>query len=109
MLSKKSKIEGPEKLANGDFWTTRPLQCFVVLIRRSVSGDLHHLAFSTTGKTCRGSAAASRADELTLKMRQPHVIGPSIAADRDEMTTLVIGAIDQEARTPDKRVSANVI
>ena len=41
--------------------------------------------------------AAGRAGELRLKIRQPNIIWPSIAADRDVMGALVIGAIDQES------------
>ena len=42
------------------------------------------------------SLAASRANEPGLEIGQADIIGPSIAADRDVMAALVVGAIDEK-------------
>src|ERR1700751_1485522 len=39
---KSRKSKDAENLANGEFWTTPPLRCSVVLIRRSVVVFLRH-------------------------------------------------------------------
>jgi hypothetical protein len=49
--------------------------------------------------------AASLAGKPQFEIGEPNVIRPSIAADRDVMAAPVIGA----TRTPDERISANVI
>jgi hypothetical protein len=43
------------------------------------------------------SLAAGLADEPRLEIGQPDVIRPSISADRDRMTALVIRAVDQDS------------
>jgi len=41
--------------------------------------------------------AAGGADKPWLKIRQPNVIRPSVAADRDVMAASIISTVDQEA------------
>ena len=43
------------------------------------------------------AVAAGLAGELRLKIGQPHVIGPSVCADRDRMTAAVVCAVNQQA------------
>jgi hypothetical protein len=50
--------------------------------------------------------AARRANEPRLKIRQPNIIPPSVATDRDVVAAPIIRAIDQEL---DERISAKVI
>jgi hypothetical protein len=44
----------------------------------------------------RATPAASLACESRLQIGQAHVIGPSIAADRDPVTAMAVGAVDQQ-------------
>ena len=53
--------------------------------------------------------AASRADETRLKVGQPDVIRPGIGAGRDVMRAVIVAAIVSTPRTPDSRISPNVI
>ena len=41
--------------------------------------------------------AAGRADKSRLDIREAEIVGPRIAADRDRVATLEIGALDQQA------------
>jgi hypothetical protein len=41
--------------------------------------------------------AADLADETMLNVGQTKVVGPWVAADRDRMRALIVGAIDQDA------------
>jgi len=53
--------------------------------------------------------AAGLASEARLDVRQPDVIWPHIAADRDRVAATIVLAVDQQPRTPISRISAKVI
>ncbi len=55
------------------------------------------------------SLAAALAYEPRFQIGEPDVIRPWVSADRDRMAALVVRAIDQEPRTPDERISPDVI
>jgi hypothetical protein len=49
------------------------------------------------GSRIRATPAASLAGESRLKIRQAHVIRPTIPADRSPVRTVIIGAVDHQA------------
>jgi hypothetical protein len=53
--------------------------------------------------------AAGRAGETVLNIRQPNVIRPAIAADRDGVAAAVVGAMDEQPTHALSRISAKVI
>jgi hypothetical protein len=62
-----------------------------------ISHRLHRLLIPIEVRPNVGAAlAAGRADETWLKIGQPHVVRPSIAAYRDQVAAFVIGAVNQE-------------
>jgi hypothetical protein len=52
--------------------------------------------------------AAGRAGETVLDIRQPNVIRPAIAADRDGVAAAVVGAMDEQPTHALSRISAKV-
>ena len=60
-------------------------------------GECPRLVPIAVGSHVGAKLAAGRANEARFEIRQPNIVRPSIAADRDEMAAPIIRAIDQEA------------
>jgi hypothetical protein len=64
---------------------------------------------SKSGRTSAPRLPQAVQVNLVFNVGQPHVVRPLVGAQGDPVRALVVGAIDQQAATPDARISPRVI
>jgi hypothetical protein len=61
------------------------------------------------GRTSAPRLPQAFADEARLDIGQPHVIGPAVCAEGNGVAAIVVGAINEDPRTPMSRMSPKVV